>query len=584
VIPYIALLATERDGVAALPATCLAALRLVGTVPADRHDAGAFACATAAAPDEANTIRVDDAAIVVGDVRLDGRDDLRVALGARAGELDDLGLVLAAYRKWGASAVDRLRGDFSVAIWDRRECVLTAARDGLGVRPLYFAEVSGGYAVSNVLNALRAYPRVSSALNDAAVASFLHLGWNADQTSTTFAAIGRLAPGTELRRAQGSGTAIVRQHWSMPDPDPVELSHDAEYLERYRDLLGRAVADRVDPRGTLLFLSGGMDSTTIAVSARRSAPNARITAMTWRAAGLEGDAESSLALSVAIRHGIPHRVVVEPPIEALAPHRPTPEPVSEPELARLSALIGRVATESGAHVAIEGEDGDALLSPPSLGAMLRREPSHRVLGRVLRYAIGARRKPYFGFWLARRFGLMEPLKRAAPPDWLKAEAKAMAARVSVDDGTPTRARPEAAASLTRSIWQGLHDSYSPAATGLALEYRWPLLDTRLIEFVFSIPAVPWCQAKHLARRAFANDLPTAVTARRKTTLPGYHRALVDDWQARQGAAAISLGEVASHYVRRDTLQTALAHTDDPDTVMTAWRALQFDAWARAALA
>jgi asparagine synthase (glutamine-hydrolysing) len=584
VIPYIAVLATERDGVAVLPASSVASLRLAGTSPAGRHEAGAFACATAAADGDPHGIRVDDVAVVVGDARLDGRDELRIALGARAGELDDLGLILAAYRRWGGSAVERLRGDFSIAIWDRRERAVIAARDGLGVRPLYFAEVSGGVIVSNVLNAIRAYPRVDARLNDSAVASFLHLGWNADLTTTTFASIRRLAPGTELRREQGRGELAIRRHWTMPDPEPVEFARDEEYAERYRDLLGRAVADRVDPRGTMLFLSGGMDSTTIAVSAKRMMPDARVSAFTWRAAGVEDEMESRLAGEVASRWGMPHQIAHEAPIEALAPHPVTPEPVSEPELARLSSLIGVAARTAGTRVAIEGEDGDALFSPPSLAAMLRREPAHRVFARAVWFALRAGRKPYLGTWMARRLGWMAPLRPDPPPVWLVPRLHSLAELAIYEDGSPTRARPEAAHSLTRSIWQGLHDTYNPAVTGLDLEYRWPLLDTRLIEFVFAIPAIPWCQGKHLPRRAFARDLPPTVTARKKTRMPGYLHALVHDWQGRAMAGRPSLGPVAAAYVDPKGLQRALAHRGDPDVVIAAWRALQLDAWAREAIA
>jgi asparagine synthase (glutamine-hydrolysing) len=583
VIPYVAVLATEQDGIAALPVSCTAALRLVGTTPAGRHEAGAFACATAAAEGDSHGIRVDDVAVIVGDARLDGRDDVRAALGVGFAEVDDLGLILRAYRRWGRGAVDHLRGDFSIAIWDRRERAVVAARDGLGVRPLYYAEVSGGLIISNVINAIRAYPCVGGSLNDAAVASFLHLGWNANLTTTTFAAIRRLAPGTELRRVQGTRAIAIRRHWSLPDPEPVEYARDHEYIERYRDLLGRAVSDRVDPRGTLLFLSGGMDSTTIAVSARRVVPDARITGLTWRAVGVEDATESRLASQVAARCGMPHRLIDAAPAEALAAHPPTPEPVSEPELAQTTSLIGSHARETGARVAIEGEDGDALFAPPSFAAMMRREPAHRVLSRALRYAIREGRKPYVGTWIARRLGLMAADLPDAPPAWLREDTRSLAALAAVDDGTPTVARPEAARSLTRSIWQGVHDGYSRATTHLPLDYRWPLLDTRLIEFVFSVPAIPWCQAKHLARRAFGDDLPAAVVRRRKTTMPGYHRALVDAWRERRGTNGFGLGEVTSAYVDPARLASTLHRFDDPDLVMGAWRALQFDAWARGAI-
>ena len=56
----------------------------------------------------------------------------------------------------------------------------------------------------------------------------------------------------------------------------------------------------------------------------------------------------------------------------------------------------------------------------------------------------------------------------------------------------------------------------PGVTGLPVDSRWPLLDTRLLSYVLSVPSVPWCQQKEIVRRAFAAELPPAVIRRPKT--------------------------------------------------------------------
>lgn len=584
---FVAVASRER-GIPDLPAACVAALRVVGAAAPTLHATAGFSCAAAGSRGETAALVADSSMVLCGDVRLDDRGALTAALdvaapgGAHAWSSPSanvrpaLSLVASAHLRWGHQAPARLRGDYSYAYWDASGTELVAARDGLGVRPLYYAEAGGAVVVSNVLDAVRAYPHVSSALHEPAVVSFLRIGWNADPSGTTFAGIKRLAPGSTLIVGREGALRVVC-HWTMPDPAPLELRDDAEYVDRYRALLRAAVADRVEPGHTVLFLSGGIDSPTIAAAAVEAGLASGISALTTRTTDVESPEESRLAAEVAARLGLRHRLaefVVDPRPEA---PRVTPEPYDDPEYAATTAFLREIGRS--ASVVIEGEDGDALFSPPGLAAMLRREPAFALLARMTAYTLRHGHHPYLGLWLRRRLRPWRD-RAAESPDWLTARAGCVAGPPKMPGVTNT-ARPEAAASLGDPIWQSVHDGGTWPYHGAPIEYRWPLLDTRLLEFVFSVPAVPWCQRKRLARRAYARDLPEAVTRRRKTTVPGYHERLVAVWRARTQARISTLSSMTREYVDPARLAGTLA-TGETEAVLGAWRAVQFDQWVRTA--
>ncbi|MDA1081241.1 MAG: asparagine synthase-related protein [Gemmatimonadetes bacterium] len=577
---FAAVASFRGDTTISLPTSCVAALRLPGASSAVSERASGYACAGASTGWRAPAIHVLGEVIVTGDVRLDARADLRRAIRetpgallakrAAPGESGDLALVHAAYAAWGVAAVERLRGDFSFALWDGATGTFVAARDGLGVRPLYYASIPGGICVSNTLDAVRAHPAVTGGLNVGAVVSFLEITWNRDLATTTFSAIARLPPGTMLRRLPGQHAASVDVHWTMPDPSPLEYRREADYVEHYRALLDEAVRDRMTGP-TAILLSGGLDSPSMAATARRVAPEHLVYAQTTRMPEVESPEEARLATAVAQRLGIAHEVREFDVVPLPGEGGRTPEPCFDFEDAANSEFVSLLGKR--APVVLVGEDGDALFSPPGMATMLRRYPPVTVLWWMITDTIRRGHHPYLGFWLARRLRFWRP-RRAPRPTWMR--------HPGCQIGEPPvthRARPEAYQRLTSSLWQMMHQGWDRAFTGAPVEIRWPFLDSRLLEFVFAIPPVPWCQRKHLMRRAFASELPADVIRRPKTTVPGYFELATSKWRRRTAGAVPPLSEHTKEFVDSARLIETLA-TGDSEAVLAGWRALTLDRWLR----
>ncbi|HEX8695059.1 MAG TPA: asparagine synthase-related protein [Longimicrobium sp.] len=473
---------------------------------------------------------------LVGDVRLDARGELVDALRA-AGlpareEAPDAELALLAYAAWGERAPERLLGDYSFAVWDAPRRRLFAARDALGVRPLFYAEAGPALVVSNTLDAVRAHPAVPAELNEQAVGDFLLLGMNHEVDTTFFAAVRRLPGGHALTWEEG-GAPVVRRWWSLPLDGRVRYRRAEEYAEHYRALLDRAVADRLRTDRAGIFLSGGLDSTSVAASAH-AALSARGAPFDLRAhtsvseALIPGDREGELAGMVAGRLGIPHRPHVVDgyrPYDGWdLPRMHAPEPYDNPLGIVFSSQVAEVA--GYARLVLGGEGGD-LLFYPSHGHF------RRVLarGRALRFARDAwaylRRvhaPPPVGARTAWRRLRGRGEWAPAVPEWVRPD---FARRVGLHErwarfraAETARAlhpeRPEGHERLLSPYWPYVFSVYDPGTTRLPVRAALPLFDLRLVDFVFAVPPVPWLPDKTLAREAMRGRLPEAVRRRPKS--------------------------------------------------------------------
>jgi len=477
---------------------------------------------------DAQPCTLDGAAWITADARIDDRPTLISALGAHgahvAAGVTDAQLILHAYHAWGTSCTDRLLGDFAFAIWDPARQVCFAARDHFGVRPFFYALVGGAFVFANTLDVVRRHPQVSDAIDEQAIGDFLLIGSNGEPSTTAYRDIRRVPAAHQLLLNCVTGTATCTRFWRLPDPAPIWYRRDEEYVEHFDHLLRQAVADRLRLSRAAIFVSGGIDSTSLAATVRsvRSAAGAPfgLTGVTCADRSDRASAtELSFATIAAECLGMPLEVVSAP---AAHSWHPQPEPVDDPDAALRAALFARAAV--GARVAFNGEDGDALLEPASPREQFRQFRQFGT-GTVLRsmaaYLLRQRRLPYLGLHLRDAFGRPG---RTELPAWLaedfvtRADLKNRADeldRQAREYQHPTRSL--ACQSYTSKAWPPFLDSLDAGLTGLPLEVRLPLIDVRLIRFVFAIPSTPWCERKELLRRTMRGRLPDALLDRPKHT-------------------------------------------------------------------
>jgi asparagine synthase (glutamine-hydrolysing) len=184
------------------------------------------------------------------------------ACGHRFRTGSDTEVIVHGYEQWGERCVDRFRGMFAFAVWDANHRRLLLARDRLGVKPLYYAELPGeGLVFGSEIKSLLEDPAVPRDWRPEAIDAYLTLLY-VPAPDTIYRAVRKLPPAHVLL-ADASGIRISR-YWDLEFTGTGEAGREEEYLEELDALLREAVSLRLIsdvPLGA--FLSGGIDSSTV---------------------------------------------------------------------------------------------------------------------------------------------------------------------------------------------------------------------------------------------------------------------------------------------------------------------------------
>src|SRR5262249_427194 len=116
------------------------------------------------------------------------------------------------YEDEGERCVERLRGMFAFAIWDRRERRLFLARDRVGKKPLHYTLVGRTLVFGSEIKSLLQYPGVKREINLQAISDFLSFGYVPDP-ATAFAGVSKLPPGHTLTFKDG--LISTRRYWDF---------------------------------------------------------------------------------------------------------------------------------------------------------------------------------------------------------------------------------------------------------------------------------------------------------------------------------------------------------------------------------
>jgi asparagine synthase (glutamine-hydrolysing) len=474
---------------------------------------------------------------LMGDVRLDERDELIRRLeqkGEKFGEaISDEELVLRVFRLFGESGVAELDGDYSFVIWDATRKKLFGFRDLTGSKPFFYATKKGVVSFSNTMDALRAAPGFTGTLDEHFLGDYLLTSWCPDPERTVYRSVRRLAPGHLLEFSKED--VAIRRVAQLPMEEPLQYKREEEFVENYREVLQAAVKERLPGDGSVVFMSGGLDSTAIAAVAKqtlgRANANGCVSAQAVDYRPLFDDREGEEARSVASYLQIPfelfHGGECEPFSGWDAPGFPMPEPRHEPFQA-LQVKGYRMAS-ARARVALSGYGGDDVLlgqAWPYLKSLIRKGKLFSAIGLVASHVLKARRLPVLGLGIRsriqNRFGAQN--SRESFPEWISNDFEKrlnLRARFEELQAKPTSKHPThpwAYSALTGPFWPNVLEGEDAAWSGVAIETRAPLLARRLVRFLLRVPALPWCMDKRLLRLAMKDLLPEQTVERPKTPL------------------------------------------------------------------
>ena len=204
---------------------------------------------------------------VIFDGVLYNRDELRGQLSELLSiDATDADLVGHAYRRWGEDAIARLKGIFALVIVDLARDLILCARDALGIHPLFYAEIEEMLLLSPSIETLLGHAGVSAEVNRACLVDRLTRRWLAGD-ETYFTQVRRVPPGHVLRLGGHHGRHTYRYWNPVPADGSMQWIPDDDAQERFEALLEQAVARCLAPGRAGIFMSGGLDSSALAMIA-----------------------------------------------------------------------------------------------------------------------------------------------------------------------------------------------------------------------------------------------------------------------------------------------------------------------------
>jgi asparagine synthase (glutamine-hydrolysing) len=537
------------------------------------------------------------------------------AAGHRFHTKSDTEVIVHAWEQWGERCVDRFRGMFAFALWDRNRQTLFMARDRLGVKPLYYALLDDGTLLfGSELKSLLAHGGLRRDMDPLAVEEYFALGYVAEPR-TIFRQARKLPPAHQLVVRRGQPVPEPRSYWD------VRFTVDAactveEASEELRRRLTESVRLRMIAEVPLgAFLSGGVDSSAVvAAMAGLSAGPVNTCSIAFDDPQFN---ESAFAQMVADRYHTNHRVETVASddfdlIDTLA--RLYDEPYAD------SSAIPtyRVCQLARKHVtvALSGDGGDE-----SLGGY-RRYKLHMMEERMRAALPASIRQPLFGLlgraypkadWAPRMLRakttfegmarssveayfhsvsiLRGPMRQRLFSAALKRELGGYSAR-DVFDGHAARAGTDDPLALIQYLdlktylVGDINTKVDRASMAHSLEVREPLMDHPLVEWLATLPSsmkLRGNEGKYLLKKALEPMLPDEVLYRPKM---GFAVPLARWFRGplRQRVRGAVLGErlASTGWFDRACLQQ-LVDTHDSgasDNSAPLWTLMMFEAFLR----
>jgi asparagine synthase (glutamine-hydrolysing) len=306
----------------------------------------------------------DGSVVVVYNGEIYNYRELRTSLeqkGHRFRTHVDTEVIVHLYEDHGDDFAKHLQGMFAVALYDRKSRALHLARDRLGIKPLYLADVRGGLLFGSEIKALMASGLVSNKISPAALRGYLKYTFVPGNQSI-YAGIRQLPPAGRLSIAEGGSRQT--SFWSLPPPS-TETLDPAELVQATEDKLTAAIKSHLVsdvPVGA--FLSGGLDSGLIvALAAGRLGIKLRTFTVRFpSASGFMVD-EVQTARALVDRYGLEHEVIdIEPDVVSVLPEaiRAFDEPFADDSIVP-SFLVSEAAAKR-VKVALTGLGGDELFA------------------------------------------------------------------------------------------------------------------------------------------------------------------------------------------------------------------------------
>ena len=547
-------------------------------------------------------------------VSFDGRLDERERFSS---DLSDAACVAAIYDETGERFASQLNGDFALALFDPLRHQLVLACDVMGARRLHYTQVGRTLLFASEIKALLAYPGVSAAPDEDALADVVLDRW-IDTRRTCFRGIHSVAPGHML--VATPGTIRLQPHWEFDPTREIRYRTFDEYAECFRTLFEQSVRRRLrSATPVAACVSGGVDSSSIfcqaAALAGREPGIAAIRGISMTFPPGSAADEQRFLNEIETSYGAG---IVRLPVSEIRSLRDADRMVGDLEIPELPwdvhTQVYEAARREGCSVLLDGYFGDQVLFPRNYLLDLAHRGRWLTVRRDLREfaAWMTDVEPNFfprAFWHAFFRSMLPPRlfqlgkRRAArqraaryAPWYTKAFVTRLLERQLTRFDTHLRFASRHAEECYRNATAGHYlfqvQRQSAAAAMYGVEIAFPFRDRDLVAFLMAIPGdvvnrrgVP----KGLLREALGGILPQPIRDRRWkadfTSLT--NRAALTDYVAMGQLLTRDSLTVAAGFVDGPLIEEALRNyqttIEEDESARAGWQLTQvaaFELWMR----
>lgn len=456
----------------------------------------------------------------------------------------DTEVLLHGYREWGEDLPQRLNGMFAFVLLDHSRLRIFGARDRFGEKPFFYASGPNHFAFASELRALSGHRRVSTAVDPIGIQKFLAYGY-VPGPRTIFRDVRKLSAGSAIMVDLETLSVTTRRYWEFRLRPDSSLKNKDELAEELRRLILQATSRRVESDVPLgVFLSGGLDSSTVAAAAAQVLGPERVQTF---CIGFDVSSfdESAWARKVAAHLGVQHHERIVP--SSLLERQMTKvlarmdEPIGDASILPMQ-LLAEFAKEH-ITVALSGDAGDELfggydpllaLGPARLARIVTPPALRSGLLRTLEQLPPTNGYMGFDFRLRRFLMGLEVPASAQAAAWMgpmspKQIASLTGTPVVVEElyGEAIRLWEETEGGPVERLLQFFTHLYlqenilvkvDRATMMSSLESRAVLLDNDIVDFASRLPTrfkYRRGQRKILLKHAAAPWLPVEVIRRRK---------------------------------------------------------------------
>ncbi len=439
------------------------------------------------------------------------RETLR-GKGYRFHSTGDTEVLIKAYHAWGSDFVDHLQGMFAIALWERDSGRVLLARDRLGIKPLYYADVEGGMRIASTLPGLLAPGGVDTEIDPVALHHYMSFHSVVPAPHTIFKGVRKLPPATVMSITP-DGKRKTSVYWT---PRFERREGDSERkFDEWRELVLSALKTAVKRRLVAdvpvgVLLSGGLDSSLIVgLLSELGQKDLRTYSVGFADVGDERGDEFQYSDIVAEHFGTKHhKIVVDSDTDQLLPAlSDAVESMSEPMVSHDAVgfymLSERVARDI--KVVQSGQGADEVFGgyhwyPPMLASDQPLEE-------------------YAGAFFDRDH---DEFRRAVAPDWASEDFS----REFVRDhfaapGAETAADKALRLDTTVMLVDDPVKRVDNMTMAWGLEARVPFLDHELVELAARVPPEAKIAkgGKHVLKEAARSVIPASVIDRPKGYFP-----------------------------------------------------------------